>query len=230
VLAVGDCICHQQRHFSLMRLGTFHHTCSHHQGTQDRHAGQAKAREHNDARFAGDRIVDHEDVPGDSWPVGGMFYPFEVKFTKANTDLSVSDVQPDQSWSYNSLLTIEVAEIGSTLVALSVPALKPFFAKFFTFLDTTWITNVSSRAESRRGSKRESGFGLVNWRKKVDSTQSEPSEIAVRHSLAVTNEELGIHKWNTSHTAIVSAGGHSIASGRSEEQLGYWTNTSATQR
>ena len=98
------------------------------------------------------------------------------------------------------------------------------------FLDTTWITNASSRAESRRGSKRESGFGLVNWRKKVDSTQSEASEIAVRHSLAVTNEELGIHKWNTSHTAIVSAGGHSIASGRSEEQLGYWTNTSATQR
>ena len=157
-------------------------------------------------------------------------FPVKSRTYDWNADLAIFDIQPDQSWSYNSLLTIEVAEIGSTLVALSVPALKPFFAKFFTFLDTTWITNASSRAESRRGSKRESGFGLVNWRKKVDSTQSEASEIAVRHSLAVTNEELGIHKWNTSHTAIVSAGGHSIASGRSEEQLGYWTNTSATQR
>jgi len=142
----------------------------------------------------------------------------------------VGQWEPDQSWSYNGLLTIEVAEIGSTLVALSVPALKPFFGKFFTFLDTTWITNASSRNGSKRESKRESGFGLVNWRRKEGSTQSAPSEIAVRHSLAVTNEQQGIHKWNTSHTAIVSAGGHSIESGRSDEQLDYWANTSAPQR
>jgi hypothetical protein len=124
-----------------------------------------------------------------------------------------------------------VAEIGSTLVALSVPALKPFFGKFFTFLDTTWITNASSRTGSKRGSKRESGFGLVHWRKKEDSTQSEPSEITVRHSLAVANEDQGIHKWsNSSNTVIVSAGGQSIASGRSHEQSDYWANTSASQR
>jgi hypothetical protein len=164
--------------------------------------------------------------------VGGALSLFEVNLAKANTDLSVSDIQPDQSWSYNSLLTIEVAEIGSTLVALSVPALKPFFSKFFTFLDTTWITNASSRTESKRGSKRESGFGLVHWRRKEDGIQSEPSEIAVRHSLAVTNEEQGIHKWsNSSHIAVVSSvGGRSIASGRSNEQLDYWANTSAPPR
>jgi len=138
--------------------------------------------------------------------------------------------QPDQSWSYNGLLTIEVAEIGSTLVALSVPALKPFFGKFFTFLDATFITNASSRTGNT--SKRESAFGLVNWRRKGVSTHSEPSQIRVRHSLAVANEEQAMHKWsNSSHTAVVSsAGGHSIASAHSDEQLGYWANGGAPQR
>jgi hypothetical protein len=143
---------------------------------------------------------------------------------------AIPDIQPDQSWSYNGLLTIEVAEIGSTLVALSVPALKPFFGKFFVFLDTTFITNASSRTGSKRDSKRESGFSLAHWRKKADSTQSEPSEIAVRHSLAVTNER-GFHKWsnsNSSHTAVVSAGGHSSRSGRSDEQLDYWAKSGAS--
>jgi hypothetical protein len=159
-------------------------------------------------------------------------FPVKVELTMWILTWVGFDIQPDQSWSYNGLLTIEVAEIGSTLVALSVPALKPFFGKFFTFLDTTFITNASSRTGSKRGSKRESGFGLVNWRKREDGAQSEPSEIAVRHSLAVTNER-GFHKWsnsNSSHTAVVSAGGHSIRSGRSDEQLDYWANSSASQR
>jgi hypothetical protein len=155
-------------------------------------------------------------------------FPVKSRTYDWNADLAIFDIQPDQSWSYNGLLTIEVAEIGSTLVALSVPALKPFFGKFFTFLDTTFTTNASSRT----GGKRESGYGLAHWRKKADSTQSQPSEIAVRHSLVVTNEQ-GFHKWsnsNSSHTAFVSAGGHSIRSGRSDEQLGYWAKTSASQR
>lgn len=140
------------------------------------------------------------------------------------------DIQPDQSWSYNGLLTIEVAEIGSTLVALSVPALKPFFGKFFTFLDTTFITNASSRAGT---SKRESAMGLMHWRRKEVSTHSVLSEIKVRHSLAIANEEQGVHhKWgNSSHTAVVSsAGGRSIASAHSDERLDYWANGSAPQR
>jgi hypothetical protein len=33
----------------------------------------------------------------------------------------------DQSWSYDPLLAIEVSEIGTTLIALSIPALKPLF-------------------------------------------------------------------------------------------------------
>jgi hypothetical protein len=72
VLAVGDRICYQQRHLPSMRLGALHHPCGHYQGAQDRHAGQAEAREHNDARFTGDWIVQRENVPGHSRPVGGM--------------------------------------------------------------------------------------------------------------------------------------------------------------
>ena len=34
------------------------------------------------------------------------------------------------SWSYNPMLTVEVSEIGTTLIALSVPGIKPLFDKF----------------------------------------------------------------------------------------------------
>ena len=35
--------------------------------------------------------------------------------------------EPDMSWYYNPLLAVEVAEIGSTLIALSIPGVKPLF-------------------------------------------------------------------------------------------------------
>lgn len=43
--------------------------------------------------------------------------------------------QPDESWVYDPFLAIEVSEVGSTLIALSIPALKPFFGAVFDFLD-----------------------------------------------------------------------------------------------
>ncbi|KAK5115807.1 hypothetical protein LTR85_009401 [Meristemomyces frigidus] len=46
-----------------------------------------------------------------------------------------SQWEPDESWVYDPFLAIEVAEIGSTLIALSIPALKPFFGTLFAFLD-----------------------------------------------------------------------------------------------
>ncbi|KAF4595708.1 proteinrelated to integral membrane protein pth11 [Ophiocordyceps camponoti-floridani] len=38
--------------------------------------------------------------------------------------------ETDMSWSYNALLTVEVSEIGATLIALSVPGVKPIVDRF----------------------------------------------------------------------------------------------------
>ncbi|KAK4540017.1 hypothetical protein LTR36_009833 [Oleoguttula mirabilis] len=46
----------------------------------------------------------------------------------------------DESWSYDPLLAVESSEIGSTLIALSIPALKPFFGSVFAFLDRTFVS------------------------------------------------------------------------------------------
>lgn len=137
------------------------------------------------------------------------------------TDLELFRKQADQSWSYNGLLTVEVAEISSTLVALSVPALKPFFGKLFAFLDNTYFTSPSSRTASEGTARRSSGFRLRGLHKKSTQSHSEPSEIRVRHSLAIENEMLGDSKWHgSSQTAVISgAREHSIASDRSEEPI-----------
>ncbi|KAK7923877.1 hypothetical protein LTR80_011997 [Exophiala xenobiotica] len=39
---------------------------------------------------------------------------------------------PDESWTYDPMLAIEVAEIGGTLIALSFPGLKPLFDRLIS--------------------------------------------------------------------------------------------------
>lgn len=52
---------------------------------------------------------------------------------------------PDESWTYDPMLAIETAEIGGTLIALSIPGLKPMI--------DTWIrgyrTLLSSSSPTR---------------------------------------------------------------------------------
>lgn len=43
----------------------------------------------------------------------------------------------DGSWYYNPQLAIEVAEIGGTLIALSIPGLKPLFALWYESMRTS---------------------------------------------------------------------------------------------
>ncbi|KAK4569801.1 hypothetical protein LTR86_002770 [Recurvomyces mirabilis] len=47
----------------------------------------------------------------------------------------VGQWEADESWAYDPFLAVEIAEIGSTLIALSIPALKPFVGSVFAFLD-----------------------------------------------------------------------------------------------
>jgi len=119
------------------------------------------------------------------------------------------------------LLTIEVAEIGSTLVALSVPALKPFFGKIFAFLDGTFVSHASAGTATSSTSRGANLFRLPNFRKKDIEMNDKPSEIRVRHSLAIEHEMMGDGKWNdVSMSAVVSSTReHSVRSDHSEEPI-----------
>lgn len=52
----------------------------------------------------------------------------------------------DISWPYGPMLAIESAEIGATMIALSVPALKPLFGSSFT----KFTNSYESRSKSTR--------------------------------------------------------------------------------
>lgn len=60
----------------------------------------------------------------------------------------------DGSWAYNAMLAVENAEIAGTLIALSVPALKPLFVNLFSRLaflkSLTWnrLSHISPGAKS----------------------------------------------------------------------------------
>lgn len=55
-------------------------------------------------------------------------------------------VATDISWPYGPMLAIESAEIGATMIALSVPALKPLFGSLFT----KFTNSYESRSKSTR--------------------------------------------------------------------------------
>lgn len=97
----------------------------------------------------------------------------------------VGQWEADESWSYDLLLTIEVSEIGSTLIALSAPALKPFFGSVFEFLDRTFIS-TASKDRSRIGggrskNARPSGDGIMELNNRSDGHSKSASELGGMH-------------------------------------------------
>ncbi|KAK4899842.1 hypothetical protein LTR49_027579 [Elasticomyces elasticus] len=71
--------------------------------------------------------------------------------------------EADESWSYDPLLAVEVSEIGSTLVALSVPALKPFFgslAASFERMSASSAYYFRSKSGNRGTRARDDGPGI----------------------------------------------------------------------
>jgi hypothetical protein len=89
------------------------------------------------------------------------------------------------------MLCVENAEISSTLIALSVPALKPVFGNIFSHLTEYTSSHTRSRSAGgrlRTQSKPVSGLGsstrddkrLLNWSKRGhDDYEMMPSEISV---------------------------------------------------
>ncbi|KAJ5152126.1 hypothetical protein N7492_010421 [Penicillium capsulatum] len=100
----------------------------------------------------------------------------------------------DGSWAYNPMLCIENAEIAGTLIALSVPALKPVFGSIFNSLTeyTSSHTRSRSAGKLRTPSKPASGLGsharddkrLLRWSKLGgDDYEMMPSEVSVSRNL-----------------------------------------------
>ncbi|KAJ6139925.1 hypothetical protein N7471_006411 [Penicillium samsonianum] len=102
----------------------------------------------------------------------------------------------DGSWAYNPMMCVENAEIAATLVALSVPALKPVFGNLFAHLTEYTSSHTRSRStklhslghsktigsaaiSSNRDSKR-----LINWSKiGKDDYEMMPSEVSVSRDI-----------------------------------------------
>lgn len=83
--------------------------------------------------------------------------------------------QPDQSWTYNPMLGVEVAEIGATLIALSVPGVMPLVDKVV----------VRWKREGRyyyRGGETESRRTRKKKKKKRISSHDTPLQsLSLRH-------------------------------------------------
>lgn len=60
----------------------------------------------------------------------------------------------DGSWAYNPMLAIETSEIGGTLIALSIPALKPLFGSWFSHIKAD-----TSRPTQQLNGLQRSGYG-----------------------------------------------------------------------
>ncbi|GAB1200240.1 hypothetical protein APSETT444_009610 [Aspergillus pseudonomiae] len=86
--------------------------------------------------------------------------------------VAVGQWADDGSWAYNPMMGIENAEIAGTLIALSVPALKPVFGNIFTHL-TEYTVSTRNRSNMKSQSKPTSGLKsrardskrLLSWSK-----------------------------------------------------------------
>jgi len=74
---------------------------------------------------------------------------------------------PDESWTYDPMLAIEVAEIGGTLIALSFPGLKPLFDRLISKRSggTNALSTFRSGADSSHVKQPHgaSGNGEFGW-------------------------------------------------------------------
>ncbi|KAJ5689936.1 hypothetical protein N7462_004328 [Penicillium macrosclerotiorum] len=114
----------------------------------------------------------------------------------------------DGSWAYNPMLCVENAEIASTLIALSVPALKPVFGNLFSHLTEYTSSHTRSRSAGRlrSHSKPISGLGsntrddkrLIRWSELGhDDYEMMPSEVSVvRDMHGPTSKAPGIRVTN----------------------------------
>lgn len=69
--------------------------------------------------------------------------------------MAVGQWATDGSWAYDPMLAIETSEIGGTLIALSIPALKPLFGSWFSHIKAYPLNLSSPSWKSKRVQKRD---------------------------------------------------------------------------
>ncbi|KAJ3480238.1 hypothetical protein NLG97_g8118 [Lecanicillium saksenae] len=74
--------------------------------------------------------------------------------------------EADMSWEYNPMLGVEVAEIGATLIALSVPGVKPIFDKFILGKQETSETSGSTSNRMQNKTSDSAGTRLGTLRRR----------------------------------------------------------------
>ncbi|KAF4984791.1 hypothetical protein FZEAL_82 [Fusarium zealandicum] len=84
----------------------------------------------------------------------------------------------DMSWAYNPMLAIEVSEIGATLIALSIPGVKPVVDKFILRRELTHDTYKGKSAYGKQASNL-GGTALrsLNFRPEHDVLTSQDTSV-----------------------------------------------------
>merc|ERR1712000_733634 len=84
----------------------------------------------------------------------------------------------DMSWAYNPMLAIEVTEIGATLVALSIPGVKPFVDKCIFRRDVNSETDTKGISNYGNQSSRHNDTALrsLHFRSGYDGRQNLDSD------------------------------------------------------
>ena len=86
--------------------------------------------------------------------------------------------ETDESWYYDPFLAVENAEIGATLFALSVPALKPFFANLFSKSDSLTAATFGRTSQTRLPSIHEGDKRLIQT-DQFELADSDFSEVGI---------------------------------------------------
>lgn len=68
------------------------------------------------------------------------------------------------SWAYNPMLAVEVSEIGATLIALSIPGIKPIVDKFILRKAIGNTTESGGSTYKNESSRRSKGTALSTFR------------------------------------------------------------------
>ncbi|KAK3684076.1 hypothetical protein B0T22DRAFT_520557 [Podospora appendiculata] len=93
--------------------------------------------------------------------------------------------QTDMSWAYNPMLAVEVSEIGATLIALSVPGIKPMFDK--------WILRKGTPSGTAGGSSNVKSIGS-------HGTALRNLSLCPTHSV-LTSSDVNVSKAGRGHTS-----------------------------
>ena len=90
--------------------------------------------------------------------------------------VAIGQWEPDESWSYDPLLAVENAEIAATIIALSVPALKPLLGSWAHVFSATFKSSgtgvEANSGQQHHGVEAEHGPGETEKEQVAEASSS----------------------------------------------------------